>query len=94
MHNKAEGDEATFMEAIKFFLKRVVRLTPFNLFIIGFGACLGPTMGGGPYWDLYSKTFEPCNKYWWTNVLFIHNFYPAAFDEKCMGWTWIISCYM
>ncbi len=60
MHNKPEGQDVTFMEAITFFLKRVVRFTPFNLFIIGFGTCVGPIMGGGPYWDTYLKTWEPC----------------------------------
>ena len=59
VHNKAEGDDVTFMESLKFFLKRIVRFTPFNLFIIGFGTCIGATMGEEPYWDLYAKTFEP-----------------------------------
>jgi peptidoglycan/LPS O-acetylase OafA/YrhL len=94
MHNKPEGEDVTFGEAFTFFLKRVVRFTPFNMFIIGFGACIGPLMGGGPYWDLYQKTYAPCTQYWWTNLFFINNLYPSAFDEKCMGWTWILSCYM
>jgi hypothetical protein len=94
MHNKPEGQNVSIFEAFGFFFKRVVRFTPFNFFIIGFGSCIGPLMGGGPYWDLYTKTFEPCSKYWWTNIAFIHNIYPANFDDKCMGWTWILSCYM
>ena len=27
-------------------------------------------------------------------MIFINNFYPANFDDKCMGWTWFVSCYI
>jgi hypothetical protein len=84
MHNKPEGEEVTFGEAFTFFLKRVVRFTPFNMFIIIFGDCIGPLMGGGPYWDLYQKTYAPCTQYWWTNLFFINNLYPVAFDDSGM----------
>jgi hypothetical protein len=94
MSNKPEGEDVTVMECLMFVVKRIVKLLPFNLFIIGFAVCLAPNMGGGPFWDHYLKTFEPCKSNWWTNAVFIHNIYPAAFDEKCMGWTWIISCYV
>jgi hypothetical protein len=95
IHNKGEGEKMTIHDALMFIVKRIVKLIPFNLFIIGFGTCLAPYMGGGPYWDLYEKAMTGCNNgYWWTNLVYIHNFYPSQFDEKCMGWTWFISCYV
>ncbi len=95
MANRPEGEPYTLLDGLKFFGKRVIKLTPFNLFALGFGNCIGPILaGGGPYFDYYYKAFAGCKKYWWTNVFFINNLYPAAFDEKCMGWTWILPCYV
>jgi hypothetical protein len=94
IHNKPEGEKMSIKEGLLFIAKRIIKLTPFNIFIVGFGACLVPTIGSGPFWNLYTQTMEPCNKYWWTNLAFINNFYPAAFDDKCMGWTWFLPCYV
>ena len=93
-HNKPEGEKMTVLEGLKFIGKRIVKLTPFNLFILGFGAVIGPTFGAGPFWNLFQQTMAPCNKYWWTNIAFISNFYPADFDAKCMGWSWFLPCYV
>ncbi len=91
--NKPEGG-FTFLDGALFAGKRILKLTPFNVFILGFANCLGPLMGGGPYWDYYEKAYSGCKSHWWTNLVFINNIYPSAFDEKCMGWTWIIPCYV
>jgi len=94
-HNTPEGEKMSMIEGLKFVGKRIVKLAPFNLFVVGFGACLGPVIGGGPFWDLYSKTMKPCETLWWTNLVFINNFYPSgSFEEKCMGWTWFLPCYV
>jgi peptidoglycan/LPS O-acetylase OafA/YrhL len=94
-HNTPEGEKMSMIEGLKFVGKRIVKLAPFNLFVVGFGACLGPMIGGGPFWDLFSKTMKPCETLWWTNLVFINNFYPSgSFEEKCMGWTWFVPCYV
>lgn len=38
-------------------------------------------MGNGPQWFMQgpdSKQSRLCVKYWWTNILYISNFYPTA----------------
>lgn len=94
IHNRPEGESMGALDAIKFVFKKLVKLTPFNLFVVGFALCVGPNMGGGPYWDLYTKTMKPCETLWWTNLVFVNNFYPSNFDDKCMGWTWFLPCYV
>ncbi len=53
-HNRPEGEKLTVKEGLSFIGKRLVKLTPFNMFIVGFGAFIGPTMGGGPFWNLFN----------------------------------------
>jgi len=26
-------------------------------------------------------------------LVFINNFYPANYDDKCLPWTWFVACY-
>ena len=51
-------------------------------------------VGSGPIWENFDKAIEPCNKLWWTNILWINNLYPSAHDDKCLPWTWFIPCYV
>ena len=95
VHNNPEGEKMSFIHALKFIAKRIIKLAPFNIFVVGFGACIGPIIGAGPFWDLYIKTMKPCETLWWTNLFFINNFYPStSFEDKCMGWTWFVPCYV
>ena len=32
-----------------------------------------------------------CNKYWWTNLLYINNLYPWDTSKVCMDWTWYLA---
>lgn len=94
-HNTPEGEKMKFVDALKFIVKRIIKLAPFNLFVVGFGTCIGPIIGAGPFWDMYSKTMKPCETLWWTNLFFLNNLYPTgSFEEKCMGWTWFVPCYV
>ena len=38
-----------------------------------------------------SMLYENCEKYWWTNLLYINNLYPWANLDECMPWTWYLS---
>lgn len=77
-----------------FYKKKMLKLVPFNIFCIAFCFFVMPYIGGGPVWLNYNKTLAPCKDYWWTNVLFINNFYPAEYDQQCMGWNWFIPVYL
>ena len=105
LQNKPDGEGVTIKESLYFIIKKALRLTPFNLFMIWNAVGAGPGAGHGPFWNLYLEAFRGCNirpEYqnpggiggWWTNIAFINNLYPASFDQKCMGWSWFIPCYM
>jgi peptidoglycan/LPS O-acetylase OafA/YrhL len=48
-------------------------------------------VGEGYLWDQYTKYIVlRCDK-WWTNALFINNFYPTQFAEQCLGWSWYLA---
>ncbi|XP_043578464.1 nose resistant to fluoxetine protein 6-like isoform X2 [Bombus pyrosoma] len=69
-------------------IKRYIRLTP-AYFIVILIAILNFT------WHDHVSTLLPvehpstkCSKYWWTNILYINNFY--RWDELCLTWTWYL----
>ncbi|XP_072029286.1 nose resistant to fluoxetine protein 6-like [Amphiura filiformis] len=72
-----------------FYFHRFWRLTPVYMFTILFFMYLVPYMGKGPFWFFDTKT--ACAKYWWTNLLYINNFYPKTIDAECIGWTWYLA---
>ena len=58
----------------------VCRLTPTYMFILLFYYKLTGFLGEGPIW--YTQQVNPaCDKYWWTNLLYINNFYPTSSME-------------
>ncbi|XP_003394659.2 nose resistant to fluoxetine protein 6 [Bombus terrestris] len=69
-------------------VKRYIRLTP-AYFVVMLITILNFT------WDDHVSlllTFEhphtKCSKYWWTNILYINNFY--RWDELCLTWSWYL----
>ena len=39
-------------------------------------------LGEGPMWSLIGmQAGKPCDKYWWTNLLYINNFYPTTMNS-------------
>ena len=53
------------------------RLTPTYMFVLLFWDKLTVFLGEGPYWQNIHQSNKACNKYWWTNLLYINNFYPT-----------------
>lgn len=95
-----ELNEKGTMKWIYFFVHRYCRLTPMYAFVILYFTFLFiPTMNsGGPLQFAYntdsSKKFsDVCKAYWWTNLLYINNFYPyyGNIGTTCMGWTWYLA---
>jgi len=81
------------LPAWKFYLHRYIRLTPTYGFIILFSMYLFPLIGKGPVWStIIAKTHaNTCKDYWWTNLLYVNNFYPADFEKECIGWGWYLA---
>ena len=57
------------------------RLTPTYMFVLLFWDKLTVFLGEGPYWLNYQSD-EACDKYWWSNLLYINNFYPTQFGAS------------
>lgn len=51
------------------------------MFVILFYANLTPFLGEGPLWYGIQKQ-TPCHDYWWTNLLYINNFYPKTLVKE------------
>ncbi|XP_068968944.1 nose resistant to fluoxetine protein 6-like isoform X4 [Bombus flavifrons] len=69
-------------------VKRYIRLTP-AYFVVILIAILNFT------WHDHVSALLPiehpnakCSKYWWTNILYINNFY--RWDELCLTWSWYL----
>jgi len=75
-----------------FYIKRWLRLIPAMGFLICIQIGIYPFLGQGPVFEQHTKDHvEACEKYWWTNFLFINNFYPIKATQACVGWTWYLA---
>ncbi|XP_072028215.1 O-acyltransferase like protein-like [Amphiura filiformis] len=77
-----------------FYFHRFWRITPLYMVTLAIFATLTPYLGkGGGKDDSLKLSSEACQKYWWTNLLYISNLYPfpGNLNEQCMGWGWYLS---
>ena len=73
-------------------LRRVFRILPLLLVVLGINFFLVPCMTTGPIWSRYYMIFcKGCQDYWWSTALFINNFYPSRGSDQCYKITWYIS---
>ncbi|XP_074653885.1 nose resistant to fluoxetine protein 6-like isoform X2 [Tubulanus polymorphus] len=77
----------------KFYFHRFWRLTPAYMFIVMIYATLTGYFGNGPMSPILRESdyVTSCNKYWWTNLLYINNFYPQHEMKQCMDWSWYLA---
>ena len=73
----------TSFPAGKFILLRFLRLTPLYAYILFFYTYLVPYFASGPVWYRMLDDTALCRKHWWTNLLYINEFYPASFHSTC-----------
>lgn len=75
-----------------FVLRRVFRILPLLLVVLGINFFVVPWMTTGPIWSRYYNIFcKGCPDYWWSTALFINNFYPSRGPDQCYKITWYIS---
>ena len=74
-----------------FYIHRFLRLSPVYFFMIFLKFKVVPYVGSGPVWFL--PDYHYCEKYWWTNILYINNFYPATM-EQCYNVSWYLAADM
>ena len=66
------------------------RLTIVYGFVLTFFIHVLPYLGYGPVWSTVDNYLDDCGEYWWTNLLYINNFYPS-FNNHCITGTWYLS---
>ncbi|KAI3661316.1 hypothetical protein MP638_005753 [Amoeboaphelidium occidentale] len=78
-----------YIDYVFSFLFRVTPLYAITLFTWFF---LFPLMGNGPVWFKQVDSVEStCSRFWWTNLLYINNFYPTETKDVCVPWSWFMS---
>ena len=77
---------------ILFYVHRLIRLSPgYYVSVFIFFKVL-PHVGSGPLWSFADVRL--CEKYWWTNILYINNFYPVSGLDMCHTITWYLAVLM
>jgi peptidoglycan/LPS O-acetylase OafA/YrhL len=74
---------------IHYYAHRYLRLTPVYAFVIFFYWLITNHLTTGPTFALASE--NACAKYWWSNLLYISNFYPWKLKEECLPWSWYLA---
>ena len=78
-----------------YYIHRILRLTPVYIFVLFTYWFLTVHLADGPVWQQTVGTssvfYKSCEKYWWTNVLFINNIFPRNHINICMPWTWYLA---
>eukprot|EP00743_Colponemidia_sp_Colp-15_P007859 GILK01008512.1.p1 GENE.GILK01008512.1~~GILK01008512.1.p1 ORF type:complete len:664 (-),score=68.88 GILK01008512.1:209-2134(-) len=77
----------------KYYIHRYWRLTPVYAFTLFMLWKVSVHMGTGPGFNQFQSFQEnSCGSYWWTNLLYINNFYAMDnFNNECMGWGWYLG---
>jgi peptidoglycan/LPS O-acetylase OafA/YrhL len=58
------------------YVSRLFRILPTFVALIAFCTLVLPWLNSGPMWNqVVTHHSEICKKYWWRNLLFIHNYY-------------------
>ena len=77
---------------ITYYLHRYLRLTMVYAFVLFFLWTLMEYFGNGPRWGAHQEALDDaCNKYWWTNLLYINNFYPGEMGKQCFTHGWYLA---
>jgi len=74
------------------YLLRYIRLTPAYAFCILMASTLWLKLGDGPMFRYAATAIESsCDKYWWTNLLYINNLHPSNLGKECFGHGWYLA---
>jgi len=71
-----------------FYIYRFFRIMPLYYLFIFLAIKVLPKLGSGPVYNWRLLSYDTCQQYWWTNILFINNFIPVL---SCLGHTWYMA---
>ncbi|XP_065676583.1 nose resistant to fluoxetine protein 6 isoform X2 [Hydra vulgaris] len=83
-------DKKGEINLLLFYLHRLFRVTPTYILVIFIYSSLLPILINGPVTFKFKEKIAMCQKYWWTNLLYINNFYPKV-QKMCLEWSWYLS---
>ncbi|XP_070524251.1 nose resistant to fluoxetine protein 6 [Cardiocondyla obscurior] len=96
INNKERNKQINYWEKLKeffmFIIKRFIRLTPPYIAMIGILILNSTWYEKTSQFYVNEKSHETCAKYWWRNLLYIHNLFEIP--SMCMSWSWYLSCDM
>ncbi|CAH4030679.1 unnamed protein product [Pieris brassicae] len=73
-----------------FLLRRIARILPLYMFMVGFTATWSRFIADGTMWiPIMEKEAQVCRMKWWSHALFINNLYRP--DDRCLVQTWFIA---
>ncbi|EGG15390.1 hypothetical protein DFA_10224 [Cavenderia fasciculata] len=84
-----EGSKIGFWA--KYIVHRLLRLSPLYYFVVFFFWKVSPLLGSGPLWFEYEVITKSCDRFWWTNLLYVNSIYPLTMSNECAAWTWYLS---
>uniref|UniRef100_A0A2S2QKZ1 Nose resistant to fluoxetine protein 6 n=1 Tax=Sipha flava TaxID=143950 RepID=A0A2S2QKZ1_9HEMI len=88
-----QKSEPTLMKIVNQITYITTKVLPAYCAIMLITTNIVPYLGDGPLWAKSTGTeAEICKNYWWTNVLFISNYFDAKY--QCLIGSWYISCHM
>lgn len=76
-----------------FYIHRLVRILPPYVFCLLLWWKIGVLLGSGPFWYRWNSFSSNCDKYFWTNLLFINNLWPNNVPEtsECFYVSWYLA---
>lgn len=75
----------------KMYFHRIYRIWPSYVLCILLYYKISIYFGSGPIWGNYNVLTKNCSENWWTNVLYIDNFFGRNTSQYCFGWGWYLS---
>jgi peptidoglycan/LPS O-acetylase OafA/YrhL len=87
----ADLQELPKLNWVEVYLHRLWRMFPLVAFVLFLTWILFPYFGTGPMWFSYADYSSNCHEDWWTNLLFINNFFPGDKYSSCFVVSYYIS---
>ena len=79
-------------------VNRFARLLPTFAAVLFFFWQIAPSLSSSPLWKLnWDQHSQDCQKYWWSDLFFMNNFYPVGnpadglAPTTCVGGTWYLA---